>query len=76
MTFIDDAKNVLFKSYANWLGIASAVFGLLAQLNDQLPAIRDFIPAHDYAILAVVCAAAVPLARIIKQRSISGDANA
>lgn len=73
MTLIDDAKNVLLKSWASRLGIIAAVAGILAQLNDQLPLIRDYVPSQYFAILSIVCAASVGIARIIRQRSISGE---
>jgi hypothetical protein len=73
MTLIEDAKNVLLKSWSSRLGFISAVAGILAQFQDSLPLIRDFVPANAFAVLAIVCALSVTVARIVKQDNLAGS---
>lgn len=72
MVFIDDVKKVLTKSWAVHLSVLSAVLGALAEFQQQLPGIQGFIPARWYAMASIVCALAVPLARVVRQETISG----
>lgn len=73
MTLIEDAKNVLLKSWSSRLGFISAVAGALAQFQQSLPLVRDYVPANYFAVLAIVCALGVTVARIVKQDSLVGS---
>jgi hypothetical protein len=70
LELVDKAHLVLLLSASSWLGVAATVFGGLAEFKDQLPALVDFIPKGTYGYLSILCAASVPLARIIKQRAL------
>lgn len=70
LNLVTEAKQVLFKSWSSRFGAAAAVLQALAEFQDQLPLIRDFIPHGVFSLLAVVCAIAVPLSRIVKQQAL------
>lgn len=67
---VDQARKILFTSWAARLGVLAAVLQALAEFQDQLPLIRDYVPHNVFSLLAVLCAVAVPLARIVKQQSL------
>lgn len=70
LNLVTEAKQVLFKSWSSRFGAAAAVLQALAEFQDQLPLIRDFIPHGVFSLLAVICAIAVPLSRIVKQQAL------
>lgn len=70
--FIEEAKSVILKSWASRLAIISAVLAGLGELQPQLQFLSGIVPDNTFKVLSIVCALAVPLARVIKQESISG----
>lgn len=73
MELVAEAKKVLVMSWASRLGFLSALFGVIQVLADfqvQLPFVQAFIPAKTFALLSLICAIAVPLARVIKQKKL------
>jgi hypothetical protein len=72
MTFIDDFKTVLAKSWAVRMALLSAALDALAHFQDQLPMIQGLVPKEWYAAASIACALAVPLARVLHQEGISG----
>lgn len=69
---IEDAKSVILKSWASRLAFASAIFGALAELQPNLSLLQGLVPDSTFKLLSLACVVAVPLARVIKQESISG----
>jgi len=77
--FVGEAKKVILMSWASRFGILSSLFGLVQVLADfqvQLPVVQSFIPPKTFAVLSLLCAAAVPLARIIKQDKLRAETGA
>jgi hypothetical protein len=70
VNLVTEAKKVLLMSWSARLGALAAILQALAEFQDQLPLIRDFIPHGVFSLLAIVCAIAVPLSRIIKQQGL------
>lgn len=64
---VEKARTVLLKSWASRFGMLAAVFGALAQFQDQLPMIQAYVPKNVFGAVTVLCSIAVPLARIVKQ---------
>jgi hypothetical protein len=73
MEFVAEARKVLVMSWASRFGILSSLFGLiqvLAEFQVQLPFVQAFIPAKTFMLLSLLCAVAVPIARVIKQKNL------
>lgn len=68
--FITEARKVFLTSWSSRLGIAAAVLQGLAEFQDQLPGIHDYVPHNVFSLLAILCAVSVPLARIVKQQEL------
>jgi predicted amino acid-binding ACT domain protein len=64
---VGEWKTVLVRSSASLLGMVSAVFGVIAELAPQLPTVQSLVSQQTFTILSIICAVAVPLARIVKQ---------
>jgi hypothetical protein len=65
--FVGKAKTVLFRSSASLLGMAATVLGVIGELGPQVGLLQGTVSPQVFAILSIICAAAVPVARIIKQ---------
>lgn len=67
LTLVDDAKSVFLKSYSSLLAIASAVSGALAAAQPDVVLLQGIVSQKTFATVSIVCAVAVPFARIIRQ---------
>ncbi|KDR26004.1 hypothetical protein [Caballeronia zhejiangensis] len=72
MKLIDDASAVWHRLWSVRFAILSALFGIAAQVQDNLPAIRDFVTPKEFVALSIVCGLASALSRVIKQPSLTG----
>jgi len=70
LELVDQARKILFTSWAARLGVIAAVLQALAEFQDQLPLIRDYVPHNLFSLLAILCAISVPLARVVKQAAL------
>jgi len=77
MHLIDDWRRVLRRSWAVWLSAAATILmgigGALFVFADELGDGLFFTLDVACFALAAICTAAVPLARVMKQKSISGE---
>lgn len=75
---VGEWKTVIVRSSASLLGMAAAALGLIAEVAPNLPQLQGLVSQHTFTILSIVCAVAVPLARVVKQdklREATGAAN-
>lgn len=72
MKLIDDFDTVWHRLWSVRFALLSAVFGLAAQVQDQLPAIRDFVTPKEFVALSIACGVASALSRVVKQSSLPG----
>lgn len=72
MKLIDDAHLVWHRLWSVRFAILAAVFGLAAQLQDNLPLIQSFVTPKEFAALSILCGVASALARVVKQNSVTG----
>jgi hypothetical protein len=70
MKLIDDANLVWHRLWSVRFALLSALFGLAAQLQDNLPAIRDFVTPKEFVALSIACGVASALSRVVKQASL------
>lgn len=70
LELVEDAKKILLMSWSARFGMLAAVLQTLAEFQDQLPVIKDFIPHGVFSLLAIACAIAVPLSRVMKQQGL------
>jgi len=77
MKLVDNWKSVLLKAWTVWLAVVSAVAGLVqaihADVVSLVPVFSQFLDDGQAGVLSMVTAAMIPLARIVKQVSISID---
>lgn len=67
LALVDDAKSVFLKSYSSLLAIVSAVTGALAAAQPDVSLLQGVVSQKVFATVSIVCAVAVPFARIIRQ---------
>ena len=72
MKLIDDAHLVWHRLWSIRFALLAALFGMAAQLQDNLPLIRDFVTPKEFAALSIACGVASALSRVIRQTSVSG----
>jgi hypothetical protein len=70
LELVTEAKKVLLMSWSARFGMLAAILQTLAEFQDQLPVIKDFIPHGVFSLLAIACAIAVPLSRVMKQQGL------
>jgi len=82
MRLVKNWKTVLFRSWAVWAGIAAAILSGIATslyfytITQTYPS-RQLIVANGVLTAAAgIAAAIVPVLRVTKQKSISGDTDA
>lgn len=77
MMLVDNWKSVLLKAWTVWLAVVSAVAGLVQAIHADVvalvPVFSQFLDDGQAGMLSMVTAAMIPLARIVKQVSISID---
>lgn len=77
MRLVDNWKSVLLKAWTVWLAVVSAVAGLVQAIHADVvalvPVFSQFLDDGQAGVLSMVTAAMIPLARIVKQVSISID---
>lgn len=77
MKLVDNWKSVLLKAWTVWLAVVSAVAGLVQAIHADVvalvPVFSRFLDDGQAGVLSMVTAAMIPLARIVKQVSISID---
>lgn len=77
MKLVDNWKSVLLKAWTVWLAVVSAVAGLVQAIHADVvalvPVFSQFLDDGQAGVLSMVTAAMIPLARIVKQVSISID---
>lgn len=77
MMLVDNWKSVLLKAWTVWLAVVSAVAGLVQAIHADVvalvPVFSQFLDDGQAGVLSMVTAAMIPLARIVKQVSISID---
>jgi ABC-type uncharacterized transport system permease subunit len=82
MRLVDNWKTVLFRSWAVWAGIVAAVLSGIATslyfftLTQPYPSRQLIILNGVLTAGAGIAAAIVPVLRVTRQKSISGDADA
>jgi len=67
MKLISNWRQVLKKSAASWMGVASAVAGSVEIADQIIPGFIPLLPPNVAGTVSVVLAAAVPVARVINQ---------
>jgi ABC-type uncharacterized transport system permease subunit len=82
MRLVDNWKSVLFRSWAVWAGVVAAVLSGIAT-SLYFYTLTQLYPSRQLIILngvltagAGIAAAIVPVLRVTRQKSISGDADA
>lgn len=71
MKLIDNWRTVLLRAWTVWLAVLAALAGVVEAVHADvvalLPLLQPYLSDGQAAKLAAICAAAVPLARIVKQ---------
>lgn len=75
---VGEWKTVLVRSYASLLGMLATLLGLVAIAAPYIGVLQGSVSPLVFGIMSVLCSAAVPYARVVKQeqlRILTGPAN-
>lgn len=74
MTLVDNWKTILLRAWTVWLAVLASLAGTVevihADLVQLLPLLQPYLSDSQGAKVAALCAALLPLARIVKQTGI------